>query len=501
MIRQPSRHPISTVLGDSLPASLEWRTELLLIALVAAETAALWIVVELVLASPRAIGGAVPPLALFVLLYGAAMTPRLLDALDIWDRAYALLAALAIAATSVVAIKLAAFPHLSWSDGAWLHQTADALIVRPVETRVPVWGVVLASAYAWWRGRTRATPSVDTAHTMLRGGTLVVLGGVVAHALGSPAGRDEAVSGAVLIFFAGALAAVVLARLRLEHEREPGSGWVRRRWLSAVLLPVVAVLAVAVLAVGVFTRDLLDTVIWAVAPLVWGIGVLLRVVVVAVVAVSFVLVSPLLWLLDGRQRRPVMLELTPAPVTGPDGLGDPVARVAETPDPIRYLVALTVLAILFGGATRFVLRRRRRAGTPADEDRASVLDVNDLVAGWAARVRDLARRARREPDPLAALRADRQWVHTVAIRDTYRRLLRWSAHRGIPRTEATTPGEHAARLAASLAGRKSDQTGPDELAVLIERYHAARYGDGPATAADAAAVRAAWRRLRRVGGG
>lgn len=101
-------------------------------------------------------------------------------------------------------------------------------------------------------------------------GTLVVLGGVVAHALGSPAGRDEAVSGAVLIFFAGALAAVVLARLRLEHEREPGSGWVRRRWLSAVLLPVVAVLAVAVLAVGVFTRDLLDTVIWAVAPLVWG---------------------------------------------------------------------------------------------------------------------------------------------------------------------------------------------------------------------------------------
>jgi hypothetical protein len=39
-----------------------------------------------------------------------------------------------------------------------------------------------------------------------------------------------------------------------------------------------------------------------------------------------------------------------------------------------------------------------------------------------------------------------------------------------------------------------------DVAIITERYNEARYGDVPATADDAAVVRAAWNRLRRVSG-
>ncbi|MDQ3044686.1 MAG: DUF4129 domain-containing protein, partial [Chloroflexota bacterium] len=108
----------------------------------------------------------------------------------------------------------------------------------------------------------------------------------------------------------------------------------------------------------------------------------------------------------------------------------------------------------------------------------------------AARLRQLRGSQRPSRDPLAALRGDPRLVHTVTIRETYAALLSRFAARGAPRGAATTPAEQSARLAPTL---------PEplrvELALLTTTYTSARYGPTPATAADAATARHAWRRI------
>lgn len=485
-----TRSPVARTGGVRL-GGVDWRTESLLLALIAAETAVAWLVARLVLESDG-----VPVAALFVLLYGAAATPRALEALGVWDRGFAVGTGLAIAATTLVAIKIASFPHVGWVEAAWLRETLDALVFRPAGARVSVWAMVLVAAYAWWRGQRRAEPSLDAAHRTLRVGTAVVVVGVVAQAVGD--GDDRAASGAVLAFFATALVAVVLARMRLVHERDPSAGLGTRRWVGPALVPVLAVLAVAVVTAGVFSRDLFDTVVLALSPLLWGIGVLVRVVVLIGATAVFIVLAPVLWLLDDREPRERSFP-GPSGFSPPEALPEPIRRVAETPDPIRYLVVAAVLALLFGAATRFVLRWRRRRPVPAGEDRESVLDVSHLLAQWGGRLRRLLRGGGGGPDPLAALRGDSRWAHTVAIRETYRRLLRWSGQRGIVRETGTTPREHAADVGASLGGGAGRGDRHDDLALITARYETARYGAEPASAEDAAAVRAAWRRLRRSG--
>ena len=148
-------------------------------------------------------------------------------------------------------IKTTAFPRLPWLDAAsWLSDARDALILRP--------GTMPSSpsgrSWRWsplsrWRGRRRAEPSLDGGYTALRIGTIVVLGGAVAHAATTSRVGERAVAGAVLVFFAASLAAISLARLRLEAGRGalPRGG----RWLATFLAPILAVVVAAVTAAGI----------------------------------------------------------------------------------------------------------------------------------------------------------------------------------------------------------------------------------------------------------
>jgi hypothetical protein len=170
-----------------------------------------------------------------------------------------------------------------------------------------------------------------------------------------------------------------------------------------------------------------------------------------------------------------------------------VDRTSQVPDPIRYLFAAAILLILFTGVTRLALRRRRRAKPKSNEERSSVLEASDLLrllkSLLAAR---LLKRHAVTVDPLAGLRGDPRWAHTVAIRDVYARYLRWSRDRGLPRRAETTPLEHG----RALAGQIGDAGANADLGRLTGGYSLARYGADPATAEEAAAVRDAWRRLQ-----
>jgi hypothetical protein len=162
----------------------------------------------------------------------------------------------------------------------------------------------------------------------------------------------------------------------------------------------------------------------------------------------------------------------------------------QVPDGLRYvLVAVILIALLFA-LTRFLWRRRPRRPIAPGEERESVFRWELLVAGAAGLLNDLGGRFRRPPDPLAGLRGDARWQHTVAIRELYTRLLKRGADAERPRAAAQTPDEYVPVVGA---------TAPiAAVRALTERYDSARYDVQPATAEDAAAARAAWEAIERA---
>lgn len=476
---------------------LDWRTEALVLALATAEAAVVWLVVDLLLAATREDEARVPVAAVFVLIYLGTGLPRWLEAFDAWDRGFAIVTAIVVTVSTLFAIKTASFPGFGWTDPGWLRETTRAVVYRPNEARVPVWGIVVTSAYAWWRGKTRAEPGPDTALATLRVGTVAALIAAAAQASVRTGGATQATSGAVVVFFAAALAAVAMARMR-GHGGGGGGGsggggadGAAPRWLDSMLVPVLAVTIGAVVVAGILSRDLLETILWFLGPLIWGVSVVFRIVILVLALLAFLLVSPILWFLS---RHPIDLagvKLDPVKVSPGEQAQRVVDRTAQIPDPIRYLAAAAILLILFTGVTRLALRRRRRPAAGASEERSSVLAAGDL---WGLLKSLLAARLRRQPapvDPLAGLRGDPRWMHTVAIREVYGRYLGWSRDRGLPRRAETTPAEHERAVARRIDGAAARA----DLGQLTGGYNIARYGAEPATAEQAAAVRDAWRRL------
>jgi hypothetical protein len=469
---------------------VDWRAEALVLALATAEATVLWLVVDMLLAATTGDEVRVPVGAVFVLVYLGTGLPRWLETLDVWDRVFAIAVVAAVTGSTLFAIKTASFPQIGWTDPGWLRESARAVIVRPNEARVPVWGMIATSAYAWWRGKTRAEPGPDAALVMLRVGTAAALIATAGESSVRPDGGTGATSGAVVLFFAAALAAVAIARLRADAGG--GTAGLGSRWLGSMLAPVLAVTVGAVVVAGILSRDLLDTVLWFLAPLVWALSVVFRIVILALALVAFILISPILWLLSRHPIDFAGVRLDPVRVSPGEQAERVVERSAQVPDAIRYLVAAAILLILFTGVTRLVLRRRRRPVTGASEERSSVLDANDLFRWLKALLAARFLKHQGAPeDPLAALRGDPRWAHTVAIRDTYARYLRWSRDRGMPRRAGTTPMEHEHTVAAQVegAGARADLSG------LTGGYNVARYGSEPASAEQATAVRDAWRRL------
>jgi hypothetical protein len=471
----------------------DWRAEALLLALVTAEAAVIWLVVDLVLVAAAGETFRMPATAVFLLIFLGSGLPRWLEALGVWERTFAVMMAVAIAATTLYAIRTASFPGIAWTDPRWLTETAHALVIRPNAARSPVWGMIALSAYAWWRGKIRAEPGPDAALTMLRVGTPMTLIAVAAQSSVRSGDASQGTSAAVLVFFVAALAGIAITRLRGDGGRGAALG---PRWLSSLLTPVLAVVVVAVAVAALLSREALETMLWLLAPLIWGLSVVFRIVILALALVAFVLVSPIIWFLSRHPIDFAGVRINTEGLSPAEAVHRMAERSSQVPDAIRYLIAAAVLLLLFTGVTRLALRRRRRAAAGASEERTTVLTAREVLQILKSLLSAGVPRKRRSPaDPLAALRGDPRWQYTVAIRETYGRFLRWSQDRGLPRGEETTPLEHEQTVATRVTGDGARA----DLAMLTGRYNLARYGAEPATANQAAATRDAWRRLRSSG--
>ncbi len=458
-----------------------------------AEAAIVWLIFDAAFALPADAPGAVPPWVVIALMWGTAVAPRLLEALDVWNPWYQAILAAAVSVTTLASIKIVSFPDHGWTDGAWINEGLNGFIFRPSTDQFPVWGVIGLLAYAWWRGRMRAEPTLDAAFQMLKTGIVFTLIGATTMTAVDHDSSTARSAAPVLIFFTAAISAIGIARLAGSERQNASHDF--RRGVFVALAPAALAAVLAIVIAGVFTRDVLDTLLWAIGPLLFALGMLFSAAILLAALIAMITLSPLFWLLDGRQLNIRSVQIDTTSPFANTSLEDTTSRANELPDAIRYVVAGVVLLLLFTGVTRFVLHRRKKVNADVEDvQRDTIRPVFDLRALFNALLRatGIGQREAAE-DPLAGLRGDPRWASTIAIRERFAEYLVWSQGLGHARERHLTPSEHSTQFAAKLPGPGAR----GDVAELTEIYARARYRSAPAEPREADAANVAWQRLKR----
>lgn len=471
----------------ALVRRLDWTLELLVALLIVAETCALYLVAEALLSSASAVDRTISPIWIFLILYAGTTIQRAMDAYRFFSPEYEIISLASLAALFLLAVRIIAYPHDAPFSLTWLPDALRGLAFLGTRADRPLWGIVAIIAYAWWRGRTRDEPSIESAYRIMRAGTPVCVVALIVTFAVAPTETDptlrRALFSAAIVFLAATLAAIALGRLRIEHAR--GVITLTPRWLLTFLSPVFGLVIVGTLLAGIFTRRFLDTLLWLLTPVFKVIDFILLIMVYIATGFAWVIFTILSWLArlfgGGEPLSRPAAAGTPAP---------PPQDFTQThnityPDTFRYLVALALLALIGWALTRFLWRRRQRRATEQGEERESIFSWGLIGQELSGLFGSLTGRFARKPDPLAHLRGDPRWHYTIAIRELYARFLQRGSDANLPRTNDQTPDEYAPVITTAGPPAPSVNT-------LTGRYDRARYAADPATAADAAAAQSAW---------
>ena len=457
----------------------EWVVELLLLL---AQGLLVWMVADLLFSPFTSRPDPLPvwlPVALVAL---AGALPRLLHDFGVWNRSFGMAMLVAVVLSTLAAIKVVAFPGYPWLESEWLRQAARSLVFEQSAADIAVWAPIGLSAAVWWLARFNGPPGLERCRTMLMATAMVtalvsIIGYVV---IGGP--TDRALSIGIVVVFAATLIALAVARQGYEATRS------RRRLLTTVLLPTLAIVAAASVLALIVTFDGLRSSSAALSFLDVVLQPFFQLLVLLLTALVVVISLPIVWLLSLGDYRGI-------PQVGEfnsNNQPEPARAVLDwqPPDPIRYLLAFLVLLAIFYGLTRFGLALTRRDFDPSETGERE-FGSGKGFGNWLDRFRGRFGRPVAR-DPLAELRKDPAWAHTVKIRETYASWLRYAETRKIGRATGETadeldrrasPNLHAATASAAL----------DELTAL---YDDVRYASVPATAEQADRALRAWNQLK-----
>lgn len=464
---------------------LEWREELLAMAIVMAEASLVWLAFGLVMSESET-RAAYPFAVVAVVMLAAHYVTHLLDRARVWSPDYEIIMTVSIIVTLLISIKAASFPQYAIYDLGWIVEAVNGFAAFDTDSTRPVWGNVILVVYAWYRGRSREEPSIDSAYTMLRWGTLALGVILVMVLVGAPEEleiRDQLSLG-TLSFFGFALAAVGLARMRLEGVRVAAP--LGPRWLATFATPILVIMLVAILAAGIFSRRFLETLLWVLSPIFFVLGVVFQIIVLAIAILAFLILTPIFWLIGDFE--PTLTDAT-ATTTGEQPQGTPEQPPPETfviPEALQYLIAAIVLVVIISLLTRYLFKRRAKKRTATIEERESVLDWGDLWGSLGDSLRSLFDRER-AADPYAALRGDDRWRYTIRVRERYRDLQNRGGELGRARRERETAEEYrpvvGSRIATSVRPIVNDMTAT---------YRRVRYSGVPAGEEDADSMDQGW---------
>jgi hypothetical protein len=457
----------------------EWIVELLLLL---AQGLLVWMVADLLFAP---FTSRLDPLAIWlpvglVLLAGAL--PRMLHDLGVWNRSFGLAMLAAIVLSTLATVKIVAFPGYPWLDREWLRQAGRSLVFEPSAADIAVWAPIGLSASVWWLARFNGSPGLERCRTMLMAAAMVTalvsIGGYVV----TTGPSDLALSVAIVVVFTATLIALAIARQGHEAMHS------RRRLLTTVLLPTFAIVAVATLLSLTVTFDGLRSSSAALSFLDVVLDPFFQLLVLLLTVLVIVISLPLVWLLSLGDYRgiPQVTEF------GDNGRNEPARSVLDwqPPDPVRYLLAFLVLLAIFYGLTRFGLALTRRDFDPLETGEREFGSGKGFGA-WLDRFRGRFGRSHSR-DPLAELRKDPSWAHTVKIRETYAAWLRYAETHKLGRVAAETADELDRRAGPNLHST-SAAAALDELTAV---YDDVRYASVPATPEQANRALRAWNQLK-----
>ncbi len=461
------------------------RQELLSALLIFSEAIIIYVFAGSLLATTDAPHEPLPFLLVLALLWFARMVPHLLSTIRIWDARFQIIMVGSILLSAAVVVKVGAFPGHGWLSVDWIREAGQSLILRESDASRSVWLLIGLVVLAWWRGRSRSEPSLETAYSLLRYGLIWLAGGAILTLIVGPDAFliTEYLTPALAGFVIACLISVAIARQpEFDHPAAPQNGWV---WALILIVPTLVIAGFAVSATGVLTRDTLDLMITVISPVIWLIRFLLQAAILTLAVIAFVLISPLIWFLERQGFEPMesFPELDLAPGTGIEA--DDAGGIGLTvDDPVRYLIVGVILLLILLVLIRYMFRRRRRWSHRDDPQTSSLIDWRQSQPAWLARIRGwVSAMIGRQPDDLPA---GPEWEATRRIRLVYRQFLRHQQQADCPRSPHETPVAFAHRLSEDEPDLR------DELTQITEAYMWARYAGKPAPADLADATEAAW---------
>jgi hypothetical protein len=444
------------------------KREVVMLCLILAETMIVWILAGTLLAEHDLPYTPLPVVIIFAALLFAYLVPHILAAIRVWTPEYELTMGLALLMSMLLIIKIGAFPDHSTLSVNWLQGTMHALILRENEAIRPVWMLIIFTAYAWWRGRTRAEASLETSYGMLRFGLIWLAAILVFTVMVAP---DESsifnhIDMALLGFVIFTLLAIVISR-QPEDARSAAwnQGWI---WLIVLVAPILAIVLTSISTVGIFDRQTLDLLFLAVSPILWLLQIVVQALVLTIALLAFILISPFLWILDHYGFNPLSrfpeINLAPGNIAEAEQHASSALNIEN---PLRYLIAGVILLGLTWVLIRFSFKRRRYWQEASRQQTDSLIDwdtgnsVLHRVGEWVTSIVSAHRYDPYNSDP--------EWRANHRVRLAYRSFLRLARKRGFVRPVHETPNQFAHTLAHDC----------DELSHATKRitatYNEARY--------------------------
>ena len=239
-----------------------------------------------------------------------------------------------------------------------MRQAARSLVFEQSAADIAVWAPIGLSAAVWWLARFNGSPGLERCRTMLMAAAMVTALVSIAGYVVITGPSDRALSVAIVIVFTATLIALAIARQGHEATHS------RRRLLTTVLLPTLAIVVAATLLSLTVTFDGLRSSSAALSFLDVVLEPFFQLLVFLLTALVIVISLPLVWLLSLGDYRgiPQVAEF------GDNGQNEPARSVLDwqPPDPVRYLLAFLVLLAIFYGLTRFGLALTRRDFDPLE---------------------------------------------------------------------------------------------------------------------------------------
>jgi hypothetical protein len=461
------------------------RREFLAFLLIVAETMIVYVFAGTLLAELAEPHTPLPIILIFLVLYISRLVPHLLNVLRVWSPQYEAVLTVVIVSTMLLVIRHGAFPSEALFSIAWLQGTLDALILRESDAIRSVWMLIIFVAIAWWRGKTRAEPNLETSYTMLRLGMVWLAAGLIFTVLAAPeyARIFDQIHAVLIGFITFTLLAIALAR---QPEGDRAAAWnTSLVWIVILVLPILLISGAAVTTTGILTQDTLQLFVAVLSPVFWVLKFLVQALVLTIAIIAFILISPVIWLLEQQGFGP--MENFPEINLNP-GAGVELSRGSgsslEIENPARYLIAGVILLGIILFLIRFAFRRRRQWEDESQQQHESLIEWN---AAPAAILRGLQAWILRQMQPVRAAigPAGDEWAATRRIRQVYRRYLQLNEKADLARQPEETPNAYAVRVGSTHQERI------EQVRLITATYNQARYSGEPAESQDADVAEAA----------